>query len=272
MKKIYFLFAAAFCVSAAQAQTVNTADFEGLTYADDLDYETGQQLSGGFKSGNLYFVNTSSWVDYGEWGKFFTMGGFCYSKRTETTYDAATYTTDQFNNQIGAGAAGSEAFAVAYGTEPSSVTADYTFKPQSCYVTNNAYLLNSVMKGDAYARQFNYDDTFTLKITGFKDQVPTETVEVPLAAKGSVVFQWIPVDLTSLGEVDSVSFALTSTDTGDYGMNTPAYFCLDNLSVIFTETPTSISQTRAAASKSNQLYDLMGRRVDHPIPGVVYIK
>jgi len=42
------------------------------------------------------------------------------------------------------------------------------------------------------------------------------------------VNEWAYVDLTSLGSADSLQFFLSSTDVGIFGMNTPAYFCLDN--------------------------------------------
>ena len=43
---------------------------------------------------------------------------------------------------------------------------------------------------------------------------------------------WDNVDLTGLGLVKSLEFTLTSSDMGDFGMNTPAYFALDSISVI----------------------------------------
>lgn len=39
-------------------------------------------------------------------------------------------------------------------------------------------------------------------------------------------WQW--VDLRSLGEVTSIKFSLDGSDSGQWGLNTPAYFCLDN--------------------------------------------
>ena len=36
------------------------------------------------------------------------------------------------------------------------------------------------------------------------------------------------MNLLSLGHVDSLQFSLSSSDTGGFGMNTPAYFCMDN--------------------------------------------
>jgi hypothetical protein len=37
------------------------------------------------------------------------------------------------------------------------------------------------------------------------------------------------VDLTSLGNTDSLSFSLSSSQTDSLGMLTPAFFCIDNL-------------------------------------------
>lgn len=42
----------------------------------------------------------------------------------------------------------------------------------------------------------------------------------------SKTWQW--VDCTNLGVVDSVTFFLYSSDVGSFGMNTPAFFSIDN--------------------------------------------
>jgi hypothetical protein len=64
----------------------------------------------------------------------------------------------------------------------------------------------------------------------------TDTVEFYLAdfrftdnSKDYIIKEWKWVDLTSLGNVDSLVFAMSSSDVGQYGMNTPAYFCIDDL-------------------------------------------
>jgi hypothetical protein len=43
-----------------------------------------------------------------------------------------------------------------------------------------------------------------------------------------ILKEWEWLDLTSLGLVTSLNFALESSDVGEYGMNTPAYFCIDD--------------------------------------------
>ena len=49
-----------------------------------------------------------------------------------------------------------------------------------------------------------------------------------------------------MGKVKKVKFALTSTDNGDYGMNTPAYFAFDNFGAEKDsgEKPTAVSSIR----------------------------
>jgi hypothetical protein len=42
---------------------------------------------------------------------------------------------------------------------------------------------------------------------------------------------WIWISLTSLGNVDSLAFFLHSSDNGSFGMNTPAFFCIDDLTL-----------------------------------------
>ena len=44
-----------------------------------------------------------------------------------------------------------------------------------------------------------------------------------------IVNTWETVDLTALGAVQFLEFTLESSDEGQWGINTPAYFALDNL-------------------------------------------
>ncbi|MBR5720774.1 MAG: DUF4465 domain-containing protein, partial [Bacteroidales bacterium] len=46
-----------------------------------------------------------------------------------------------------------------------------------------------------------------------------------------LVDNWRWVDLASLGEVTGIRMFLESSDAGAYGMNTPSYFCIDNMYV-----------------------------------------
>jgi len=56
-----------------------------------------------------------------------------------------------------------------------------------------------------------------------------------------ILDDWEFTDLSSLGEVDALSFSFTSTDTGSFGINTPTYFALDNLEFTVVPEPGSTS-------------------------------
>ena len=109
------------------------------------------------------------------------------------------------------------------------------------WVTNSTYAALSMMNGDFVAKKFSYNDKdwFKLIITAEeKNGNPTgKAVEFYLAdfrtaTSPGVITKWTKVDLTPLGKkVHTVKFDFQSSDTGDWGMNTPAYFCFDNLAL-----------------------------------------
>jgi hypothetical protein len=99
-----------------------------------------------------------------------------------------------------------------------------------------------MLEGSGFSRKFggstgNDADWFLLTITG-KDAYgnTTGTVDFYLAdyryennSSDYIVDSWEYVDLGGLGEVKSLEFLLNSSDTGNYGMNTPAYFAMDTV-------------------------------------------
>ena len=134
---------------------------------------------------------------------------------------------------------GSKTFAVSYsGTiNFESDATESTF--DHFWVTNNTYAALSMKNGDAYAKKFGLGDWFKLTVTAVdKSNNPTgSAVEVYLAdfrtaTSSGILTQWKMVDLKPLGnKVHAITFTLTSSDVGDWGMNTPAYFCFDNLAI-----------------------------------------
>ena len=98
------------------------------------------------------------------------------------------------------------------------------------YVTNNVYAYSSITKGDWSGPAFGKDDWFLLTINGsLEGRAVNNQVEFYLAKGTDVVTAWTYVDLSTLGKVDAISFTLTGSRTGDWGLNTPAYFCFDDL-------------------------------------------
>ena len=196
-------------------------NFEDLILESE-SYWNGSDGSGGFASGGAWFSNNYD-STYGSWD------GFAYSNITDTT---SSGWASQYNAITGGGQDNSANYAVGYvgWLEPPTMTLDVPTVVDGVYVTNNNYAYYSMLYGDAFARKFGDDDWFLLTMTG-KDAAGAVmgTVEFYLAEGTDILNNWRFVDLTSLGIVKSVEFGLSSSDTGSFGMNTPAYFAIDTV-------------------------------------------
>ncbi len=227
-----------FCLDFIADENNVSTDFEEFQF----DYYNGSDLAGGFTSGEGYFYN-----NYNEaWGAW---SGFSYSRVTD---NITSGWANQYSAITGEGYNSSETYAVSYST--SSIKLDSVYTVNSIFVTNSTYAYNSMRDGDAYGKQFgsttnangdddgtNGEDWFLLTIKGFVNGTFADSVNFYLADyrftddnDDYIVNDWREVDLTSLGEIDSLSFALSSSDVGNYGMNTPAYFCLDHITTTLT--------------------------------------
>ena len=255
MKKIYIsLLCAAMIGTTSFAQQF--ADFEDLGLSAE-SYWNGADGTGSFSSGDYIFVN--NFTDWGEYGT--SWDGFAYSTMTATTYASLD---DQYNCCVGHGANDSKTFAVFFYNSYANVTPKIarkdgaSFKLDACYVTNSAYAYISMKEGDAYAKKFGDDDWFLITASGYLNGEKVGTAEYYLAQGGTITDFWDIFDLSEIGTVDCVEFSLTSSDTGEWGMNTPAYFCLDN----FNEPLTIDAVDRVKSDEdSASTYDLQGRSV-----------
>lgn len=230
MRKI-FLFAAAALMSAAMfADGKVVADFEDITLAKaDTVWQGADAPELGWNNWNsgTYYFQTFYDNTYGDYFAAFTV-----SNQTENTYAGLQ---DAYHSASGGAYAGNN-FAVwnmcYYGTDT------VTFATQTLpgmFVNNTAYAVNSMCNGDGYAKKFGKDDWFKLTVNGYLNGLGIDTqVEVYLAKDGKYINQWTWVDLSQFGEMDAITFTMSSSDSGEWGMNTPAYFALDNFG---TEMP-----------------------------------
>ena len=170
------------------------------------------------------------------WARAFGMG-FTYSSLTDTITPGYT------NNAAitGCGVSTNAYFTVNTGGDMWGIDTEITFEDgkaynaKECYVTNSTYAYRAIKDGNdggfGGVKEWQDDDWFALTITGYyKDEV-TDSKIVVLAEGSDILNTWEKVDLTKLGKVDKITFSLASTDNGSWGMNTPAYFCLDQLTV-----------------------------------------
>ncbi len=228
-KSILFVAALAMTFAACQPnydvedKTVATFEEAAISPAAQQSYlafttDTTALLA----SGNYELSQT---VAYG--GTYVT--GAVVTNITDTTFKDYT---DAYKS-IAGGAKGGKNYVVWYedGLSGNAIKLKTPAVVPGMYVCNNVYAYNSITKGDAIAGDpFGDDDWFMLSIGGMLDGKMVNTqVDFYLAKGKNVVTDWTYVDLSQLGKVDAIFFTLSGSKTGDWGLNTPTYFCIDNL-------------------------------------------
>ena len=217
-----FLFVAAAMVTFSSC---NKDDDDDVTV---IDFEEVKLLEGGYLNNKILTLDSVTF--YSE-----EYGGCSYSKLTDKETPGLG---NQFSVYGDGGANKSQQFAVVnvgY-DEP----AHFKFRDgqtktfRNVMVTNNTYAVLSMQNGDSFAKKFEAGDWFKVVFTGY-DAAGEETgkVEFYLAdfrdGKTYICTTWTEVNLESLDRVNKVTVTFESTDNGQYGMNTPAYVCMDNL-------------------------------------------
>ena len=187
----------------------------------DNDDDTYYSGSYAFSVGNAIWpgTTTSFWYD------------FALSNQTSTEYKALS---DQYHSATGGGHNSSN-FVIAYpqgGTISVTHNADGDVIP-GFYITNTAYAYTSMTAGDGYADPLPAGGW--LKVRAYDADNVTNFVDFYLADLRAdneldhyVVSDWEWFDLTPLGKVKGVQFVFDGSDKGQWGLNTPAYFAMDN--------------------------------------------
>lgn len=233
------------CTLSAQA----VVDFEEFNLPA-ASFLNGSDGGGGFPSGNIFLPN-----DYNS--DFMSWSGWAISNITDTTTRGFT---NQYSAIAGGGVDGSAHYATTYafGNNNLQLQGAAAAQPVSgMYITNSTYAYWSMLEGDAFAKKFggvagNDPDFFLLTIKAFYNgHVTSDSVNFYLAdyrftdnSQDYIVREWTWVDLSALGPADSLSFQLSSSDVGQFGMNTPSYFCIDN---VFASDPLSSTAAVEAA-------------------------
>lgn len=219
------------------------------------DKGTNTTNSDGWTNGGVHFSNSftyDSQYNYSYWS------GFSYSRVNAGNVSGYQ---NQYASKPGLGADSSEHYAVVYNSFSGDavVTFGAQVQLQSIDISNTAYTYYSMKDGDQFAKKFggssgNDPDFYKLQIQGFRNNASTGSVDFFLAdyrfennAQDYIVDQWNRVNLSSLGAIDSLKFALSSTDNGQFGMNTPAYFAMDRIEFSAVPEPSSLILLSSAA-------------------------
>lgn len=232
MKHFYLIvFVFSLLMNRTFSQTVVTLNELNLT---PESFWNGADGSGSFFSSGVTFYNeyNAAWQSW---------SGFAYSNKSDSITPGYQ---NQYSAITGKGLGGSGNYAVSYIFSYSRIRLSAPDSVRGLYITNSTYAYMAMKNGDAISKRFggasgNDPDYFRLLISGFKSNGDSAgTVISYLAdfrdsdpAKDYLVKTWKWVDLKPLGEIQELRFRLESSDVGAYGINTPTYFCLDNLTL-----------------------------------------
>lgn len=235
----------------AKAQTT-VLDFETFTLAPNSAYSPSANVA--FQAGDASFqhkYNFSYWL-----------GGFVYTNVTNST--TAGY-TNPYGVRAYTGYTNSSKYVVGQNKGVINLTVPQC-TVNGFYVTNTTYAFLSIKDGDQFTRKFgdtlgsgsgttivqgSYPDYFKLIVRGYKNgTLKTDSSTFMLAdytftnnTQDYIVNTWQYLNTSNLGEVDSLKFFLRSTDNSvQNGMNTPAFFAIDNFSISKPALPTSVAE------------------------------
>ena len=147
------------------------------------------------------------------------------------------------------------------------------FEPVGVYVCNHPWPYYGCEHGDGFGRPFEEGDYFELIAHGVNPERGETTVSMNLVeftnGQLKAANDWTFFDLSELGQVESVYFTLNSTDSGDYGMNTAAYFCMDKFQVQGPAPQTGVADVVADKTVAGVQYvNLAGMTSNEPFDGV----
>ena len=261
-------------------------------YADVTASAVNETVSESFTSGSFFFKNFAT-----NWGGgILSWYGTGVSNRTDNTSPGGV--GNQCNSASGGDVDGTGNYAVIYEANSGGMedygleTVTFTNKDypdgkqiQGMYVTNNTYATSSMKTGDQFAKKFggksgNDPDYFKLTVKGYnKNDAETGSVDFYLAdfrpennIKDYILENWRWVDLSSLGTVAKIKFRLTSSDAGAYGMNTPSYFCADNVNAPRLRTVNPIANLTVKSNSTEQTIDMSAVFADAQFPEAVITK
>lgn len=252
MKNRLLLAGALLASISTQAQTI--VDFEDLTLPTVDTFYTGEDGAGQFTSHDVVFENTYETTNWG-----YSWGGFAYSNMTD---DQTPGYDNQYSAFAGSGDDNSEKYAVYY-NEDTLILPGIGAEFGSVSITNTTYAGISMRDGDQFAKQFgspngadgqpdgtNGEDYFYVTVYGWdqQDQL-VDSTEIYLAdyrfadnSQDYILKDWAQFDLSVLDGSKYLTFQFFSSDVGSFGINTPLYFAMDNLT--YTEIVTGLAQEK----------------------------
>lgn len=257
MRFVFCLVVFGSCFGALRVRAEVVVDFDDLTVpvsgyfnGDPGTLSPGQSVSTPWASAGVSFANTFGIDSYGGFNYEYWYG-FAYSNVFNTTDPAFT---NQYASYPGGGY-GSSTYAVAY-ADGATLTLPAATMVAGMRIANTTYAALTMLEGDEYgftAPLASGAGWFATTATGKLAGATTGTATFYLAdlrgaSPPGILATWAWFDLTPLGTVDTIAFTFDGSDQGTFGLNTPAYFAMDDLTVTAVPEPAAWAMLAGGAA------------------------
>ena len=201
-------------------------------------------------------------------------GGWAYSNKTDSVTSGFM---NQYSAKAGSGYQGSQNYAVANSDGWFKVRNDVWQYVQiiNLRITNSTYAYNSMRDGDAFGKKFggvsgNDPDFFRVNFMGYLNGEPTgaEPITFYLAdfrfednSQDYIVNDWAELNLSGLAYVDSIAYTFESTDISEFGINTPKFFCIDQINFDLFVNSLASNETNVLKVYPNPSSDLINMQL-----------
>ena len=254
MKKTFTLIAA-LCVAASAWAADIVLDLSKPAIPEALNFGNNEYI-------NETYDETFEWFEFppfllkhidGEgssWGGYY-WDGFTICKSADNS-SQTDWISHQWSNIAGGGVQvtadgvtvdSNKPYVVGYWSAWSETPSntimfdnDKEYVVKGMYIVNSCYAYYCCAEANSMGRPLNQEgDYFKIIAHGVKADGEETTTELELCGfhngQFSAITDWTWWDLSALGQVVSLYFTMDSSDKGDYGMNTPSYFAMDQLTV-----------------------------------------
>ncbi|MCQ2343451.1 MAG: DUF4465 domain-containing protein [Paludibacteraceae bacterium] len=199
-----------------------------VTFDDASLDSTGNFYTSPYTSGIISLSNNYD-EEYAYWE------GFAISNNTDTIEGSYL---NQYSVISGNAHSGSN-FAVAYAgfSIPTEIVSDSDITPVRLFINNTTYVYKTILNGNSFSRAFTDGDYYSVTFTGISstgDTTGTVTTYLADFRNGNhyIADTWNEVSLLPLGICRRIVLTFYSTDTGDFGINTPCYATIDDFEYI----------------------------------------
>lgn len=243
--------------------------FENLMLEPETFWNGSDGTADNFLTESFYFPALWDTSFGGYWA-----GGWAYSNKTDSVTSGFM---NQYSAKAGSGYQGSQNYAVA--------NSDGWFKPRAdvwqyvqiinLRITNSTYAYNSMRDGDAFGKKFggvsgNDPDFFRVNFMGYLNGEPTdaEPITFYLAdfrfednSQDYIVSDWAELNLSGLAYVDSIAYTFESSDISEFGINTPKFFCIDQINFDLFVNSVASNETNVLKFYPNPSSDLINMQL-----------